>query len=356
MIITVELKDRSYDVMIDEKGSFPGLLKIKFPHSNFVLITNDTIKQLYESVISEWSGVLDLKTFLVKDGETYKTVGTWKSIIDFLLKMKLDRNTVILAFGGGIVGDIAGFAASTFLRGVNYVQIPTTLLAMVDSSVGGKTGVNHPMGKNLIGSFYQPKLVWINTKFLDTLPKREFDGEYAEVFKYAFIGEKSMFDFIYDNHVKIKKRDKLLLQEAIKLSIEIKARIVSMDEKESGARALLNFGHTFGHALEHFYNFKGIIHGEGVYWGIKAAVELGKNIGTIPDEYLPIYQKMVSKQVLPVLNPRPEISKLYESMFSDKKVRAGKIRFIVPTKPGSSIICDNVSEKDIFKTLDAVFK
>ncbi|MGD9201808.1 MAG: 3-dehydroquinate synthase [Chitinispirillia bacterium] len=356
MISTVDLNDRSYDIMIDEKDSLPEILEKKFRHSNFVLITNDTLKRLYAPLLYDWANALNFKTFILKDGEQFKTIDTWKSILDFLLNLKLDRNTVIMAFGGGVIGDVAGFAASTFLRGVNYIQIPTNLLAMVDSSVGGKTGVNHSMGKNLIGSFYQPKLVWIDTKFIDTLPKREFSGGYAEVFKYAFIGGKSMFDFIYDNHEKIQTRDRLSIQEAISRSIEIKARIVSMDEKESGIRALLNFGHTFGHALEHFYNFKGIIHGEGVNWGIRAAIELGKNIGTIPEEYLSSYQKMISKQILPALNSRPVISKLYESMLSDKKIRAGKIRFIVPTKPGCSIICDNVSKNEIIKTLDAVFK
>ena len=356
MINTVELKDRSYEIMIDEKGSLPELLREKFPNSSFVLVTNDTLKELYEPVISDWARDLNFKTYIQKDGEMYKTIDTWKSILDFLLNLKLDRNTVIVAFGGGVIGDVAGFAASAFLRGVNFVQIPTNLLAMVDSSVGGKTGVNHPMGKNLIGAFYQPKLVWINTGFLDTLPKREFDGGYAEVFKYAFIGGKSMFDFINDNHEKIQKKDKPLLQETIKRCIEIKAMIVSRDEKESGMRALLNFGHTFGHALEHFYNFKGIIHGEGVYWGIKCAVELGKNIGTISNEDLPIYKKMIDKQLLPKLNPRPVLSQLYEAMFSDKKVLGGKIRFIIPTKPGFSIISDKVSEKDVLKTLDEVFK
>lgn len=355
MIIPVELGDRTYNVCIDEDISFTQKLKELFPHSTFVLITNKTLEKLYASRIAEWEKDIPLLKYVIEDGEQYKTLDTWNKVLDFFLASRLDRGTAIIALGGGVIGDIAGFAASTFLRGIAYIQFPTTLLAMVDSSVGGKTGVNHAMGKNLIGTFYQPRLVWITTQVLETLPDKEFNAGYAEVFKYAFIGGSGMFDFIVSNHEDILARKKECLEEAIKRSIEIKARIVSEDERESGKRAFLNFGHTFGHALERFYQYKGIIHGEGVSWGMKCAVDLGKRIGTVLPEYYDQFDTIIQKLVLPELPSQPEIATVHSSMFSDKKVRAGKLRFVLPTEPGKCIIRSDVAEEDIMATLKSIF-
>ncbi len=356
MIIPIDLNERSYNIYVDESTSFTDKLKEMFPKSTFVLITNDTIKKLYNSLIDEWDKSLGLIQFTIKDGEQFKTLQTWNSILDFLLKSHLDRNTVVIAFGGGVVGDIAGFAASSFLRGINYVQVPTTLLAMVDSSVGGKTGVNHDMGKNLIGAFYQPKLVWVDQTFLKTLPTKEFNAGYGEVFKYAFIGRNEMFNFISTKHDKILEQKKLTLSEAIIRSIKIKAQIVSEDEKESGKRALLNLGHTFGHSLERFFQYKGILHGEAIYWGIVCAVNLAKRIKLIPNEYFSEFDDMLQKLSLPKLPSKPDCKELYKHMFSDKKVLAGMIRFVLPVKPGVSVIKDDVTEEDVMDTLTDVFQ
>ncbi len=356
MIIPVKLGDRSYDVCIDEDISFTDKLKGMFPRSTFVLVTNITLEEMYSEMITAWETALPLLRYVLKDGEQYKTLDSWSGILDFLLRSRLDRDTVIVAFGGGIVGDIAGFAASSFLRGVNYVQVPTTLLAMVDSSVGGKTGVNHTMGKNLIGSFYQPRLVWITTDILGSLPPRQFYAGYAEVFKYAFIGGKEMFDFITDHHDKIVSLDVETLKEAVKRSVEIKARIVSEDERESGKRALLNFGHTFGHALERLYGYTGIIHGEGICWGIKCGIDLGKRIGTIAPEYYTLYDAIMKKLDMPPLPPVPDINDLYTAMFSDKKVRGGKLHLVLPREPGTVEIFSDVPEDAVMETLGEVFK
>ena len=355
MIIPVELGDRSYDICIDEKTSFAEKLKGMFPHSNFMLITNNTIEKLYKSTIAEWEKSLPLLKYVIEDGEQYKTLKTWGIILDFLLESRMDRSTVIIAFGGGVVGDIAGFCASSFLRGVKYVQVPTTILAMVDSSVGGKVGVNHAKGKNLIGAFYQPELVWITMQVLETLPEREFNAGYGEVFKYAFIGGRGIFDFIHANHEKFLAREKESVKEAITRSIEIKARIVSEDERENGKRSFLNFGHTFGHALERFYDFKEITHGEAVSWGIKCAVELGKRIGSVSSQDFKLFDTILNKLVLPKLSSKPDIETMYKAMFHDKKVRGGKLRFVVPTEPGTSIVKTDIPEKDIKIILKKVF-
>lgn len=354
MIIPVELGDRTYDICIDEEVSFPKKLKGIFPDNTFVLITNTTIYRLYKSKIVEWEKELPLLKYIIEDGEQFKTLETWSTILDFLLQERLDRSAVVIAYGGGVIGDIAGFVASSFMRGVAYIQVPTTLLAMVDSSVGGKVGVNHTVGKNLIGAFYQPRLVWITTQVLETLTDREFNAGYSEVFKYAFIGGRGMFDFILANHDDILAHKKQSLEEAIKRSIEIKAHIVSEDERESGKRALLNLGHTFGHALERFYNFKEITHGEGVNWGIPCAVELGKRLGTISPNDYSTYNAILDKQVLPKLPSKPDTEALYKAMFHDKKVRGGKLRFVLPAKPGTSIVKTDIPEKDIKEILEII--
>ena len=355
MIIPVKLGDRSYDICIDEEVPFAEKLKEMFPHSTFVLITNTTIEDLYKSTIAGLEKKLPVLKYIIEDGEKYKTLKTWSTILDYLLQERLDRGTVVIAYGGGVIGDIAGFVASSFMRGVAYIQVPTTLLAMVDSSVGGKVGVNHAKGKNLIGAFYQPRLVWITTQVLETLTDREFNAGYGEVFKYAFIGGRGIFDFIHTNHEKILTHNKEVLEEAIKRSIEIKALIVSEDERESGKRSFLNLGHTFGHALERFYNFREITHGEGVNWGIKCAVGLGKKLGTIsPDDYS-TYDAILDKQVLPKLPSKPDVDTLYKAMFHDKKVRGGKLRFVLPTEPGTSIVKTDIPEKDIKEILEIIF-
>ncbi|MFW5959698.1 MAG: 3-dehydroquinate synthase, partial [Chitinivibrionales bacterium] len=265
MIISLRLGRDSYDVMLDEEAELTEIIEERFSDRGVVIVTNPTLRSLYAERFETWKAGFNPLVIEIPDGEEYKNLDTWRGILDEMLHAGFDRRCVVVTFGGGVVGDVGGFAASSFLRGVDYIQIPTTLLAMVDSSVGGKTGVNHARGKNLIGSFYQPKLVYADISFLDTLPEREFLSGYGEVFKYGFIGGRDTFDFICSNHDSIvKKRDRGVLQEAVERSIRIKADIVSMDEREKGVRALLNFGHTFGHSLEKYFKYKGILHGEGV--------------------------------------------------------------------------------------------
>lgn len=358
MDITVKLGNRSYPIILDKNiaRELPERLKSEFPKSKFALVTNTTINNLYRDLLSQWQSELGAVIHVMPDGEQYKNVKTWSEILDTLLNARLERSSIVIAFGGGVVGDMTGFAASVLLRGVRYIQVPTTLLSIVDSSVGGKTAVDHPCGKNLIGAFHQPSLVYIDTSLLDTLPFREFISGYAEVYKYAFIGGREMFDFIKTNHSAIINKEPSKLIEAIERSIKIKAKIVELDEFETkDIRALLNYGHTFAHALEKCFNFQSVLHGEAVLWGIKCAFELGKETGSIPSDQIHEYIDILKDIPLPELPSKPASSDLLEAMFSDKKVVSGKLRFVLPERPGSSIIRSDISEKQVVNALNAVF-
>jgi len=354
MQLKVNLKERSYPIIFNHNAFdlFPFEILHRFEIKNMVLVTNTTLKKLYGSLLKSWQKRLNFKIFVIPDGEEYKTIETWKNITEFFLKSRLDRKSIVIAFGGGVVGDVTGFACATYMRGIRYIQIPTTLLAMVDSSVGGKTGVNHTSGKNLIGCFHQPSCVWLDIKFLSTLPKREFIAGYAELFKYAFIGGKQMFDFVKKNTPKMLNYDAKILLEGIKRSLQIKASIVEQDEKEtSGRRALLNFGHTFAHALETYYNYKNILHGEAVIWGIKCACNLGIKLKIVPTKLHSQYWEIL--KLLPdiKLPHKPDIKGIYNAMFTDKKMEFGKLRFVLPKNFGESVIVTNVSKAKILDVL-----
>jgi 3-dehydroquinate synthase len=358
MELNVNLGPRSYPIVLDENiaGSLPERLKRLFPKARFGLVTNDTIYGLYEKQVREWKTDLDLTVHIMPDGEQHKNIETWGRIFDTMLSARLERSSVILSFGGGVVGDMAGFAAAALLRGVAYVQVPTTLLAMVDSSVGGKTGLDHSCGKNLIGAFHQPRLVFIDTAFLKTLPEREYLAGYAELFKYAFIGGRSMFDFIATNHDKLLAHEASPLLEGIKRSIEIKAGIVEQDEFEiAGRRMLLNFGHTFAHALEKHFGFGPLLHGEAVWHGMACACELGKILKTIPENQIAAYDGIIAKMGKPKLPSVPSANDLYKAMFHDKKVSGGSIRFVVPAEPGTSIVKTDVPDVAVKETIKRVF-
>jgi 3-dehydroquinate synthase len=354
--ITVDLGARSYPIRFcaHDAGDFAVHCRDLFPGSPFALVTNETLATLYKTAILKWKDQLGLIIAIIPDGEKYKTIATWESVLAALLTAKLDRKTVIMAFGGGIVGDITGFAAASFLRGVRYIQIPTTLLAMVDSSVGGKTGVNHAMGKNLIGAFHQPSLVWVDCAYLDTLPLREFIAGYAELFKYAFIGGADMFEFVNNHHERMIAKESASLVEGIRRSIAIKARVVELDEKEeTGLRAILNFGHTFAHSLERFYHYEGIMHGEAVLWGIACACDLAGRIGAIASADREKYDALLRKLPRVKLPSPADPTALYDGMFSDKKTAQGKINFVVPTTPGNAVVRNDVSREAVLKTLSA---
>jgi 3-dehydroquinate synthase len=361
MEISVNLGDRSYPIILKHGAfsEFPSSLKKRFPQSRFALVTNTTLAITYKDVLAQWEKELSPVKFVLPDGEQYKNIETWNSVVDFLIKSNLDRKSVVCAFGGGVVGDITGFAASSFLRGVAFVQIPTTLLAMVDSSVGGKTGVNHAIGKNLIGAFHQPSFVWLDTVFLSTLPEREFIAGYAELFKYAFIGGPEMFDFIGKQHHAMIAKDKNALIEGIQRSIAIKARIVEADEREEkGTRAFLNFGHTFAHALERFYNFEQVLHGEAVLFGIRCACDLGTRLATIPpaaeQKYRALLEKCPATELPGTAAARPNAEALYDAMFTDKKMSGGKLSFVLPATPGSCILSSDVQKDAVCETLKSI--
>ncbi|MDR0308264.1 MAG: 3-dehydroquinate synthase [Chitinispirillales bacterium] len=356
MQISVNTASRSYPVFLDS-GSALGLgayLNEKFKNRRCCLVTNTTLASIYSSYINTLKEETGCVIHTAPDGEKYKTIATWSEILDTLISARLDRSSYIVAFGGGVLGDMAGFAAASFMRGIDYIQVPTTLLSMVDSSVGGKTAVDHPMGKNLIGAFHQPSAVWIDIDFLKKLPSRQFVAGYAEMFKYAFIGGSGMFTFIMNNRDAILRSEPKQLMESIEKSIRVKADIVGRDEKESGSRALLNFGHTFAHALEQFYGFEGLLHGEAVLWGMVCAVDLAKRKGTLPRSCWTAFDRIMDGLPLPALPSVPDAGKVYEAMFADKKVSSGKLRFVLPCAEGESVVVNGARESEVMAALEKI--
>src|SRR5579863_1459257 len=275
------------------------------------------------------TGSKTLRAHEFNDAETAKNLQTVEEIARSLVKAGADRRGVVIAVGGGVVGDVAGFAAASYLRGVALVQVPTTLVAQTDSAIGGKTGVNLPEGKNLVGAFYPPKLVLVDPELLATLPEREFRGGLAEVIKYGVIADAKLFAFLERNFDRILARDKKALEHVIVRSVEIKAHVVSKDERESGLREILNFGHTFGHALESVTGYRRYQHGEAVAWGMMAAALYGHEIGVTPaadaSRIIALVRRMGKLPAWPKLPP----TRLIELMGSDKKTRAGKLRFVL---------------------------
>lgn len=346
--ITVNAKTKNYDITIKE-GLIAEILDYLQQDKKKFLITNNTLEKLYPDLVSSFENKI-----VIKDGEEYKNFETFEFIINELLKRKIERKDLILALGGGVVGDLAGFAASSVLRGVNFVQIPTTLLSQVDSSVGGKTGFNTKYGKNLIGAFYQPESVLIDTNFLKTLPVREIKTGLGEVVKYSFI-EKNCSD---DEKIHLSKYldeadpNNLDFKEIIYRSVALKASVVSKDEKEAGLRAVLNFGHTFAHSIETITNYKKFTHGEAVAMGMKLAFELSYNLNFINKEYLDYAFNLIDKfNLAPVYKIECDKDEYINIMKSDKKVSNSKIRLVLPTSKGEVKIFDNIKEDDIKKVL-----
>ncbi|MGM0462346.1 MAG: 3-dehydroquinate synthase [Fibrobacterota bacterium] len=346
----------TYPIYINTPGSFIDTLQEHTAHAQYVFVTNTAMEKIYAPHLAHWKDRL-AKRFLccvLPDGEEYKSMDSVLQIVDFMLENRCDRNSVVIAFGGGVIGDMAGFAAAIFLRGVPYVQLPTTLLAMVDSSVGGKTGVNHTMGKNLIGSFYQPRFVWADPSYLATLPERHYRAGCGEILKYGFIGGEQAFTFMTEHFQALCDRDPRILQDAIALSVEIKAQIVAQDEKEQGKRALLNLGHTFGHALEHELGYGAILHGEAVFWGLECAVELALEEGLIPSEDIPRIKSLQDNILHPPLPRIPAPEDLYRAMKSDKKVQQNTMRFVLPEIPGYSGIFSEIPKESVLSVLKRV--
>lgn len=293
----------------------------------------------------------EAQVHLFDDSESAKNLRTVEAIERKLVRAGADREALLIAVGGGVVGDVAGFAAASYLRGVALVQVPTTVVAQVDSAVGGKTGVNLPEGKNLVGAFYPPRLVLVDPELLETLPEREFRGGLAEVIKYGVIADAKLFSFLEQNMAKILKRDTGVLREIIGRSIEIKAKVVSQDERESGLREILNFGHTFGHALESATRYRCFRHGEAVALGMMCAALLGHEVLDTPADDVSRIVALI-RRIGPF--PRwPKISAdgLMRAMGSDKKAKAGKLRFVLTPRLGQAASYDDVPEKNVLCVL-----
>jgi 3-dehydroquinate synthase len=354
--ITVELGERSYDIFIGEGNleEIGSRLSVFGFSGKIGLISNPTVYEFYGETVSKSlrDAGFDLAEVLIPDGEEYKSLASVEEIYTSLLKAKLDRKSALVALGGGVIGDITGFAASTYMRGIDFIQIPTTLLAQVDSSVGGKTGVNHPLGKNMIGSFWQPRLVWIDTLTLNTLPRREFLSGLGEVIKYGVIWDWELFSYLGANRNKILELDAEALMHIIRRSCEIKAEIVSKDERESGLRAILNYGHTIGHAVETLTGYKQYLHGEAVAIGMCLEAELSFRLGFTGSNEPAMLKNLIDSFGLPSEMPSGiQSGDLLSSMQIDKKTVGGKMHFILPEKIGRVKVFSGTEPEDIRRLL-----
>jgi len=317
-----------------------------------VAVTDSNVYAFYGELIKKFL-TKPQNLFSFKAGEESKNYKTLHSIYDFLIDKKADRYTYLLAFGGGVVGDVAAYAASTYMRGIPVVHIPTSLLAMVDSSIGGKTAINYGNLKNIIGSFYQPEIVLCDIDFLYTLPEREFKSALSEIIKYGIIGDKDFFNFIENNKDKIVEKDEKTLIDLVLRSIENKVKIVEKDEKETGQRALLNFGHTLAHAIESLTEYKKYLHGEAVSIGEVFAAFLSFKEGLIQKEDVLRIKNLLEYFNLPTtINPSFQSSKLYEIMEKDKKNKNGVLRFVLTKNIGLSIIVNDLSKSEIMDVID----
>jgi 3-dehydroquinate synthase len=346
-IVHIEFAERSYNIhigvsLLDKAAIFDGLPKA----SVAVIVSNTTISPIYAARLqaSLQARYKTIHTIVLPDGEVYKTWQTLNLIFDDLLKHSCDRKTTLFALGGGVVGDMTGFAAASYMRGVPFVQVPTTLLAQVDSSVGGKTGINHPLGKNMVGAFYQPQLVLCDLSTLNTLPTRELSAGLAEVIKYGPIADMVFFDWIEANIDALLAREPAVLAHAVKRCCEIKAYVVGQDEREAGLRAILNFGHTFGHAIEAGLGYGAWLHGEAVGCGMVMAAQLSQRLGLVDAAFVARLIALIKKAGLPTVAPalaaseQANADRYLELMRVDKKAEAGEIKFILINQPGQCVV------------------
>ncbi len=335
--VTVDLQDRGYDIIIGSKILAKLGLRVKeFRPSRVAIVSNKSIFPLYRDIILSSLRKYHIapEIILIPDGEEYKDFLWAQYIHGELLKSRFDRSSLLIAVGGGVVGDLTGFIASTYMRGIKFIQVPTTLLAQVDSSVGGKTGVNHPLGKNMIGSFYQPSLVFIDIDTLKTLPPREFYAGMAEVIKYGVIADGEFFNFLTTNRKDILSLGDSIIR-VIRRSCEIKADVVSKDEKEAGLRAILNFGHTIGHAIETVTGYRKYLHGEAIAIGMCAAAELAVRMQVFQKSDVNLIKDLVRQFNLPADIPTDlNIDEMLNAMEIDKKAKEGKLKFILPEQIG----------------------
>lgn len=355
--LMVSLKERSYPITIGE-NTLSQFGYFKLHKGDRVLIaTNETVAPLYLSPLKamlEENGIITDQV-IVPDGEQYKTMTTWNTMLSTLLKNNHTRRSVLIALGGGVIGDVAGFAAACYQRGINFIQVPTTLLSQVDSSVGGKTAINHPLGKNMIGAFYQPQAVVIDLNCLKTLPQRELSAGLAEVIKYGIILDTDFFIWL-EQHI-----DELLALEPNAMSYciyhccQLKAQVVAADETEQDMRAILNLGHTYGHAIEAELGYGNWLHGEAVSVGMLMAAHTAKLLGKFSDKDIERIKQLLMRAKLPVDRPQQMTVESYiPHMLRDKKVLSGQLRLVLPTKIGHVEVIDNISQDIVLKSINCV--
>ena len=358
--ITVDLPTDSYEIAIAPNSlrQLGSQLRQLNLGNKVLVISNPEIFGHYGEICVKSLQNAGFKTYthLIPAGESYKTLDSIQQVYNVAQANHLERSSTFVALGGGVIGDMTGFSAATWLRGVNFVQVPTSLLAIVDASVGGKTGVNHPQGKNLIGSFYQPKLVAIDPTLLTTLPVKEFRAGMAEVIKYGVIWDRDLFSKLEHHHQlnNLANVGTQFLETIISRSCQAKAEVVAQDEKESGLRAILNYGHTIGHAVESLTHYQQFVHGEAVAIGMVAAGKIALEMGFWTKEEAERQNALIVKAGLPTDIPaRIAIADILETIKSDKKVKAGKVRFILPTAIGKAMISDRVTPEIITKALSS---
>ncbi|MFG0288585.1 MAG: 3-dehydroquinate synthase [Rhodopirellula sp. JB044] len=367
--ITVDLDDRSYPIVINsgqtnatDSSGFANNFREALGDCTHAIIVQDTAvamsagKAIADALRTDAQTSDDLRLSVVdvESGETSKSTDRIARLWNEMLDTAADRRSVVIAVGGGVIGDLAGFAAATFTRGLRLVQVPTTLLAMVDSSVGGKTGINLPGGKNLVGSFWQPHLVWIDTDFLETLPEREYVSGLAEVIKYGVIEDAEFFDYLASNITAILNRSPEPTRHAIARSCESKARVVADDERETtGRRAILNYGHTFAHAIESTAGYGAFLHGEAVSIGMQMAAELSVRLGRCPAELLTRQTELLAAAGLPLRWKDADVEKMVAVMARDKKVAHGKLRFVLPDRIGNVELVGDVPADLVSAAIEA---
>ncbi|WP_353399052.1 3-dehydroquinate synthase [Hydrogenophaga sp. 5NK40-0174] len=344
-VIHIDLGERSYDILIGPEVAFNASGYVAAPKSTTaVVVTNTTVAPLYLDRLLKTLSMRHktVHHVVLPDGEAYKTWDSLNQIFTALLEKACDRKTVLYALGGGVVGDMTGFAAACYMRGVPFVQVPTTLLSQVDSSVGGKTAINHPAGKNMIGAFYQPEVVLCDTDVLRTLPERELSAGLAEVIKYGPIADMAFLEWVEQNMAGLRSMDQARLVHAIRRSCEIKADVVSKDEREGGLRAILNFGHTFGHAIEAGMGYGNWLHGEAVGCGMVMGALLSHKLGLVDMAFVERLKAVVKAAGLPVVAPvideRQNVERYLALMQNDKKSEAGQIKFVVVDGQGSAFV------------------
>ena len=354
-ILNVALDNRSYPITIGEN------LLSQFEHfklhsgQRVLVVTNDTIAPIYLQHLLDMLEAHGVKTdsVIVPDGEQYKTMETWNQILTALLANNHTRSSILVALGGGVIGDVAGFAASAYQRGIKFIQVPTTLLSQVDSSVGGKTAINHPLGKNMIGAFYQPQSVVIDINCLKTLPQRELSAGLAEVIKYGIIMDSAFFNWLEAHIDDLLNLDVDALSYCIYRCCELKAQVVAADETEQDMRAILNLGHTYGHAIEAELGYGNWLHGEAVSVGMLMAAQTAKLLGLLADKDIERIENLLIKAKLPVKRPEQMTIESYiPHMLRDKKVISGKLRLVIPTKIGQVEVMDGIEKSVVLESIN----